>query len=157
VILEKFFKDTPVLKEKVDKAPGYATFSTFNMNLLLLATQRGSGVIVNRKTNKIIYMKIVSIGGGIGAGIKDLGTLIIFNKQETMDQFINSGWQFNASADAALKSGEKGEELGKTGSVAIPTENGELTLMEIYVITEADVSAQATIAGTKFYKNEELN
>ncbi len=147
-ILTKMFKERPELRAKVDAAPGYATFS-------VLATQRGTGVVVNK--NKMTYMDIVSIGGGVGAGVKDLMTLIIFKDQKTIDQFVNSGWEFGASADAALKSGDKGTELSGTSSMAVPTD-GEVDLpMKIYVLTEAGVSAQATISGVKFSKDEELN
>jgi lipid-binding SYLF domain-containing protein len=55
-------------------------------------------------------MDVIAVGGSIGEGIKDLRLLIVFNEDKTIEQFINSGWQFGASADASLKSGEKGSE-----------------------------------------------
>lgn len=36
----------------------------------------------------------------------------VFGEDETLEQFVTSGWQFGAQADAALKSGEKSAELG---------------------------------------------
>ena len=57
------------------------------MILLLVATVRGTGVVIDNKKNKEIYMDVLSIGGGIGAGVKDLNFLIIFNKHETLEQF----------------------------------------------------------------------
>ena len=171
-ILKKMFEDQPNLEQQVKEAPGYATFSVINMNLLLVATARGTGVVIDNEKNKEIYMDVMSIGGGIGAGVKDLNVLIIFNKHETLEQFTTSGWQFGAKADAALKSGDKGAEVGESLSVTTPTEDGELNTsmsgglstvtgakppMEIFILTEAGISAQATVSGVKFSRDDELN
>jgi len=154
-ILKKMFQKRPELKAQVEAAPGYATFSVININVLLIATQRGTGIVVNN--NKMTYMDVISVGGGVGAGVKDLMTLIIFKDQKAIDQFINSGWEFGASADVAAKSGDKGAELSETASMAVPTEAELKGPMRIYVLTEAGVSAQATISGVKFSKDDELN
>ena len=90
-----------LVKEKVANAPGYATFSAVNINVLLLATARGTGLLVNNETDEETYMKVLSLGGGLGAGIKDLSILIVFNEHDALDKFVNSGWQAGASADAA--------------------------------------------------------
>ena len=171
-ILKKMFEGQPTLEQQVKEAPGYATFSVFNMNLLLVATAKGTGVVIDNEKNQEIYMDVLSVGGGIGAGVKDLNVLIIFNKHETLEQFTTSGWQFGATADAALKSGEKGAEVGESVSVTTPTEDGGLDSsisgglgavtgikppMEILILTEAGISAQATISGVKFSRDDDLN
>lgn len=164
----KFFAQYPNLKEKVENAPGYATFSTVNVNLLLLATARGTGLVVDNVKKKETYMNALSVGGGIGAGIKDLSVLIIFNSYETLEQFITSGWQFGVQADAALKSGEKGAAVGESVTVSETGTNPSMSkgvsevtntdaAMDIYKITEAGISAQATIGGVKFSRDEKLN
>lgn len=171
-ILKKIFEKQPGLEQQIKEAPGYATFSVFNMNLLLVATARGTGIVVDNIKHEEIYMDVLSIGGGIGAGVKDLNMLIIFNEHKTLEQFTNSGWQFEAKADAALKSGEKGAEIGEAVSVAAPTEDSGLNTsmsgglgavtgvkppMEVFVITEAGIAAQATVSGVKFSRDDELN
>ena len=100
--------------------------------------------------------------------------LIVFNDPAALRGFIDSGWQFGAQADASLKSGDKGMEVGESASVAADVTDGGIALdtglsggagdvakvetaMEIYRITEAGISIQATIAGTKFSKMDELN
>lgn len=169
-ILDKVYEDRPELEAKVSKAPGYATFSTVNVNLLLLSTERGSGMAVDN-TGKETFMKMMSVGGGIGAGIRDLRALFVFNDPGTFQEFLDSGWQFGGQADASLKSGEKGIEAGESVSVAkeegagidtgitggLAEATGSDTAIEVYRITEAGVSLQATIAGTKYWKDEELN
>lgn len=170
-ILAAVYEKQPGLREKVSKAAGYATFSTVNVNLLLLATARGDGMAVDNATGKETFMKVASVGGGLGAGIKDLRALFVFNERAALEQFIDSGWQFGAQADASLKSGDKGAELGESVSVAEGKDGGLDTGMtggvsattktksaiEVYQITEAGISLQATIAGTKYWKDDELN
>jgi hypothetical protein len=100
-----------------------------------------------------------------------LRALLIFNDQETLRRFIDSGWQFGAQADASAKSGDQGLAIGESASVA-PTEDGGLDTalssgtsevaqidggIEVYRITETGISLQATVAGTKFSKLDELN
>ena len=66
-----------------------------------------------------------------------------------MNYFIEKGWEFGGSADATAKSGEKGEAIG-----------GEAYFEDdiiIYQMTEAGVALQATISGTKYQKDSELN
>ena len=170
-ILKKIYKKQPALEARVVKAPGYATFSAVNVNLLLLATARGGGMAVDNKTGKETFMRVASVGGGIGLGIKDLRALFIFNDRGTLQQFLDSGWQFGAQADASLKSGDKGGEIGESVSVAEGKDGGidtgvsggvagvtqAKTAIEVYKITEAGISLQATIAGTKYWKDEDLN
>lgn len=170
-ILTKVLKGKPELQKKIKSAPGYATFSALNVNLLVLASTRGTGVVVDRKSGDETFMQVTSLGTGIGAGIKDLRALLIFNDQETLRRFIDSGWQFGAQADASAKSGDQGLAIGESASVA-PTEDGGLDTalssgtsevaqikggIEVYRITETGISLQATVAGTKFSKLDELN
>jgi len=171
-IINTVAKDKPEIKKKIKDAAGYASFSAVNVNLLLLATARGVGIVKDNKTGKETFMKVTSLGGGIGAGVKDLQALLIFNEHETLKKFIESGWQFGAQADAALKSGDKGHAVGESASVAVDSEDGSVdtglssgagdvtqveTAIEIYRITKSGISMQATIAGTKFSKDDDLN
>lgn len=170
-ILKRIYAEEPELEAKVAKAPGYATFSAVNINVLVLATARGDGMVVDTRTGKETFMRVAAVGGGIGAGIKDLRALFIFNDRGTVQQFMDSGWQFGAQADASLKSGDKGAAYGESVSVAEGKDGGidtgvsagvakatqSKTAIEIYKITEAGISLQATIAGTKYWKDEELN
>lgn len=165
--LKMVYEKKPELEKRVAKAPGYATFSALNMNLLLLATARGTGVVIDNKTGKETFMSVIGIGGGLGAGVRDLRALFIFNERDALDEFVTSGWQFGAQADASLKSDGKGGELGESVSVSdgadVGTSGGVAKVtpgtlpIEVYKITKAGISLQATISGAKFSKDNELN
>ena len=93
----------PQLKEKLKTAAGYATFSQFNLNLLLLSTANGYGMVVNNQTGKDTFMRMASLGYGVGAGIRDMRVIFIFSSPSIMKQFVDQGWQFGGGADVSAK------------------------------------------------------
>lgn len=147
--LAKLYKVHPLAKGDIQKAVGYAVFSNIGINLILFSAAGGSGVAHNNRTGKDIYMKMVSGGVGFGLGVKDFRGIFVFSTAKTFQQFIESGWAADAQADAAAKSGEKG------GAAA-----GAITVapgVDLYQLTETGLALQATIQGTKYYKDDELN
>lgn len=62
----------PALKERVKQAAGYATFRQTDVNLFLLASGNGYGVLVDNRSGKETFLRMASIGGGVGMGVKDL-------------------------------------------------------------------------------------
>ena len=88
-ILAKLYAAQPSTKEKIKNAAGYATFNNKNLNLFLLSSGRGYGIITE-KGGKETFMSMGSLGGGVGAGIKDLSVVFIFKNADTMKQFIES-------------------------------------------------------------------
>jgi lipid-binding SYLF domain-containing protein len=151
-ILAKLYNEYPGTKDKIKRAAGYATFNNMNMNLFLLSTGHGYGMVVDNKTGKETFMAMGSLGGGVGIGAKDLRAVFIFTDASVMKQFVESGWQFGGEADATAKAGEKGGAKSKEGGV-----DTGANIFEIYQMTETGVALQATIAGTKYWKDKKLN
>lgn len=147
--LARLYKVHPAARADIQKAAGYAVFSNVGINLIFLSAAGGSGVAHDNRSGKDIYMKMVSGGLGIGLGVKDFRGVFVFSNQKVFNQFIGSGWEASAQADAAAKSGEKG------GAAA-----GAITVapgVDLYQLTENGLALQATIQGTKYYKNDDLN
>jgi len=147
--LAELYRVHPPAKAKVQKSNGYAVFSNVGVNLILLSAAGGWGVAHDNKTGQDIYMKMVSGGIGLGLGVKDFRGVFVFSTQEAFTKFTESGWEANVQADAAAKSGQKG------GAAA-----GAITVapgMELYQLTEHGLALQATIQGTKYYRDAELN
>lgn len=128
--------------------PGYAVFSNVNINVVLASFGGGHGVVKNNKTGKHTFMKMGEVGIGLGLGVKDFRAVFVFHNADTMNRFVEHGWAFGAQADAAAKASEKGAAVG-----------GELTVdnITIYQLTEAGLALQATIKGTKYWKDTSLN
>jgi len=145
--LADLYKVNPEAKDKIEKAPGYAVFSNANINLMFASFGGGYGV-VQPKGVEPVYMRMGEVGLGFGLGVKDFRSIFIFHDKKTMNKFINSGWEFGAQADAAAKTSDKGAAIGAEFVIDGIT---------IYQLTEAGLALQATVKGTKFWKNDKLN
>jgi lipid-binding SYLF domain-containing protein len=150
-ILAKVYAAHPGTKDKIQKAAGYGTFNNKNLNLFLLSSGHGYGMIVD-KSGKETFMAMGSLGGGVGLGAKDISVVFIFKNADVMKKFIDSGWQFGGEADATAKAGDKGAAASKEGAA-----DTGANVFEIYQITDTGVALQATVAGTKYWKDKELN
>jgi len=150
-ILAKLYAAHPDAKQKIENAVGYGTFNNKNLNLFLLSSGHGYGMVKD-KSGKETFMAMGSLGGGIGLGAKDLSVVFIFKNADVMKKFIESGWQFGGEADAAAKAGEKGAAASKEAAA-----DTGANVFEIYQMTDTGVALQATVAGTKYWKDKDLN
>jgi lipid-binding SYLF domain-containing protein len=148
-VLADAYKEKPELKSRIKKAAGYGVFSNLGINVLLLSTAHGSGVVVDNATGKETFMKMGSVGAGVGLGVKDFRAVFIFYDKKVLKDFVEKGLELGGQADAAAKSDEKG---GST-ELAVSVQTG----MEIYQFTESGLALQATIQGTKYWKDKDLN
>lgn len=147
--LQMLYRYAPEARSQLKNAYGYATFSNVGINIFLVSTENGSGLAHDNKTGKDIYMKMFSGGVGVGLGVKDFRIVFIFDNKRVFDDFVNSGWEANAQADAAAKAKDKGD----AASVAITVAPG----VHLYKLTKNGLALQATIQGTKYWKDDELN
>jgi len=147
--LAKLYELEPYAKTRIGKAVGYAVFSDIGVNLIFLSAASGYGVVEDKRTGKRTYMKMVSGGLGIGLGVKDFRGIFVFTSRDALEQFVDSGWDASAQADAAAKAGEKGAAWAGAVDVAPG--------VKLYQITENGLALQATIQGTKYWKDDELN
>jgi lipid-binding SYLF domain-containing protein len=139
----------PDSREAIQKSAGYAVFSNMGVNVLLLSTAHGGGLVVNSSTRQETFMKMVSAGAGLGVGVKNFRVIFAFETEQALSKFIESGWEGSAQADAAAKA-------GKTGGAY----SGATTFAPgvwVYQITKSGLAAQATLQGTKYYRDDELN
>lgn len=147
--LAELYKQKPELKAKVEKAPGYAVFSNVGVQVIFFGGAGGHGIAVENKTKKETFMNMAQVSAGIGVGVKDFRGVFVFADETTLNKFIYSGWEFGAEAGAAAKSDSKGGAAGETASA----KSG----IEVYELTKAGVIAAATVAGTKYWLNKDLN
>ena len=147
--LARLYDEQPVAKEQIKGAAGYGVFSNINTNIFLLSTGSGYGVVTDNGSGKPTYMKMMTLGGGLGLGLKDFRAVIIFRKREDMERFVEKGWEFGGQADAAFKSGDKGAAFSAAQTVDFD--------IITYQLTENGAALQATLQGTKYWKHKDLN
>ena len=142
--LQQLFSERPKSKDLYDKAYGYAVFD--NLKLAWgFSGGGGNGVAVNKKTGKPTYMKMGTVGVGIGLGVNKYQVVFLFQDEQTFNNFVEKGWQADAGATAAA------------GKHAVEAKTDFVNGMALYQLTEKGLMANADIAGTKYWKNKKLN
>ena len=146
--LEKFYKANPDLKADVANAPGYGVFTTYGLSFIL-GGAGGHGIVRDNKTGTETFMDTAQASAGLQAGAAQTDTLIVFKSQEAVQRFVDKGW--TAGVGGGAQAGAKGESVGPGG--------GEQGIAEakLYTLTPNGLQAGLAGAGSKFWKDKELN
>ncbi len=142
--LQRLFEKDAKAKRLFDRAVGYAVFDNTKVSLGLTGGG-GAGVAINKTSGKRTYMKMGTAGLNLGLGVQVYQIVFLFEDGETLTNFIDKGWEADASANAVA---------GTAGA------NAEVTFrkgMAIYQLTQAGLMLQADISGTKYWKYKNLN
>lgn len=152
-VLERLYDEEPDTKAMIANATGYAVFSNRGFNILLVSTANGRGIAHDNESGEDIYMSMFSAGGGLGVGIKKFSAVFVFHSRDAFDQFVEEGWNFSGQADAAATTdAEEGKGAGAADAAGTMNES-----VSIYQMTEKGLALQATLQGTKYWKNDDLN
>ncbi|WP_075609814.1 lipid-binding SYLF domain-containing protein [Alteromonas pelagimontana] len=146
--LTKLYKEKPDTRAQLRDAAGYAVFSNANINLIFVSAGTGYGVVNNNLTGVKTYMNMAEGGIGLGIGAKDYRIVMVFHSQDALTYFIENGWTAGGNADATAKAGNKGASIDGEGYL------GNIT---VYTMTESGLALQATVKGTKFWVDDQLN
>ena len=147
--LAELYELRPEARNEIDQGVGYGVFSNIGIKLILLSAGSGWGIVRDGQTGQDVYMKMVSGGVGIGLGVKDFRGVLVFTSEQALGSFIEGVWNASAQADAAAKSGGKGDAWAGAIDVAPG--------IKLYQLTQHGLALQATITGTKFWKDDELS
>ena len=144
--LNDFYKADPKTKAEVEKAPGYAVFTTYGLSFLV-GGAGGKGIAHDKATKKNTFMELGTASAGLQIGASETRYLFIFNDTKQLQQFIDSGW------DASMSGGGS----AGTGSKSAGTGEGVFTGGKMYTLTKTGLQVGAAAAGTKVWKDKELN
>ena len=147
--LASLYEIAPGTRRVIERAAGYAVFSTFGIKLLFAGGQQGKGVVVNNRTHRQTFMKMVGVQAGLGFGVARTRLIFIFETVNSMQSFINQGWEFGASGSLSAAADSQGGMF--TGSVSVSPG------VFVYQITDTGLAAQITATGTRFFKDDALN
>ena len=94
-------------------------------------------------------MRMVELQPGYGFGVQRFRLVFVFETQQSLDQFMNSGWEFGANAMASAKTStqQMGNQLGVTVSPGV--------LM--YQLSDQGAIVGVSITGAKYYPDQNLN
>lgn len=147
--LADLYAEKPYAKELIQQSAGYAVFSSFNTQLLVVGTGNGYGVAVDNSNGDNIYMKMAEGGVGLGVALKDFREVIVFNNRAVFNQFITEGWSYGAQGDAAAKYKEDG---GAT-SAEVPLDSEVV----VFQMTKDGIALRANIGASKVWIDDDLN
>ena len=105
--LATLYETAPGTRRAVEGAAGYAVFSTFGVKLFFAGGTTGKGMVVNKRTSRQTFMKMLQVQGGLGFGVNQNRLIFVFTNEQALRNFINQGWEFggqvNLSAMAAVR------------------------------------------------------
>jgi lipid-binding SYLF domain-containing protein len=147
--LSTLYEYQPAARYAIEHAAGYAVFSTFGIKLLFAGGQQGKGVVVNNRTHRQTFMRMVGVQAGLGFGVAKTRLIFVFETASSLQNFITQGWAFGASGSLAASADQQGGMF--TGSASV------MPGVFVYQITDTGLAAQITATGTKFFKDDALN
>jgi lipid-binding SYLF domain-containing protein len=146
--LEDFYKADPSIKATVANAPGYAVFTTYGLSFGL-GGAGGKGLAHDTQTKKDTFMSIAQASAGLQIGASDTRYLFVFNDAKALATFIEKGWDASAGASAGAGAGSQAATAGAGV--------GEFTGGKSYTLTKTGLQVGAAVAGTKAWKDKDLN
>ena len=149
--INEMYKAYPGSKAKLANSYGYAAFANTGVNLFVLASGNGGGMAHNNRTGAEVYVKMISVGAGVGIGFKKYYAVFLFDDQAAYENFLEVGWSADGQADVTADTGKEGE--GGSVAAGMNVSRG----VTLYQIADKGLALQATVQGTKYVVAEELN
>jgi lipid-binding SYLF domain-containing protein len=147
--LATLYEIAPGTRRVIERSPGYAIFSTFGVKLFFAGGTTGKGMVVNLRTNRQTFMKMIQVQGGLGFGLNQNRLIFVFTNESALRNFINQGWEFGGQANLSAMAGGQGAQF--SGAAAVSPG------VYLYQLTQTGLSATLTVGGTKFFKDADLN
>lgn len=146
--LAELYRQDPKARVAIRGAAGYAVFESAGAHVLFVGGSGGRGLVRDNLTGKETFMRMGAVRAGLGVGFEDLRTVLVFKKRQTLRDFLDKGWSFGGDAAAVAEIDGKGG-----GGREVETNEGIL----IYQLTKTGAMARGSVAGTRYWKDEELN
>jgi lipid-binding SYLF domain-containing protein len=86
---------------------------------------------------------------GVGIGVKKFQGVFVFETADKLKAFVEQGWEFGGQTTAAATIGDQGTALQGASSVSPG--------VWMYQLTDKGLAAEATVKGTKYWKDTDLN
>ena len=156
--LSKLYSLHPEARADIQHSDGYAVFASNSSKILLFGFGSGYGVVKDIRSGKDTYMKMAQGGAGVGMGIKQQRTMVVFHDKAALNNFITRGYVVGADANAAAKYDDKGIAPVGASANGVAKETASLpSKVNVYEMTEKGLAAQAMINGYKYWPDDELN
>ncbi|WP_295441059.1 hypothetical protein [uncultured Thiodictyon sp.] len=132
--LAALYKQDPKARVAIRGAAGYAVFESGGSHVLFVGGSEGRGILRDNLTGKETFMRMGGVRAGLKDRFEDLRTVLVFKKRESLQRFLDQGWTFGSDREVEAKEG-----------------------IAIYQLTLSGDMAPGSVAGTKYWKDKELN
>lgn len=147
--LEKLYEKYPHARRVINNCYAYATLSNSGVKVLFIGSSHGRGIAYNNYTGEKVYLHMKELSAGLGFGAKEYNLIFLINTRDAWENFIAGKTRFGAEAEASADDGVNG------GSI----EGAEYVAPGVWVfqMTTKGLALEATLKGTKIYKDKKLN
>jgi len=147
--LAYLYEIQPGARYAVEHAAGYGVFSIFGIKIFFAGGSTGSGEVINNRTRRETFMKMVKVQAGLGFGASKDRLIFVFETHKALRAFVNQGWEFGGQANVSAMVADQGGTFA--GAVSISPG------VYLYQLTETGLAASVTLSGTKFFKDTDLH
>lgn len=126
--LNQLYKLKPLARIEIEQAAGYGVFEINGLNAVLAETH-GRGMVLEKKSGRIAYMRLARTDLGPGVSVSPYWQVLVFGDPRRLGQFMATGSLADASRDPSIK---------------------------VYKLNEKGVSAQ-TDWGARYFRDTDLN
>jgi lipid-binding SYLF domain-containing protein len=148
--LSRLYAAQPSAKLAIANAAGYGVFNDFGMKILFAGGGTGKGLVVNNRTKKETFMKMIEVQAGLGLGVNKYRLVWVFERASDLDQFINQGWELGAQATVTAQLNGQGAQ-GFAGAMSVTPG------VWLYQLNDEGLAVDFTAGGTKYFRDNELN
>ena len=147
--LASLYEIAPGTRRTIERSGGYAVFSTFGVKLFFAGGTTGKGMVVNHRTGRQTFMKMLQVQGGLGFGVNQNRLIFVFSNEKALQNFVTQGWEFGGQVNLSAMAGGQGGTF--SGAAAVSPG------VYLYQLTQTGLAATLTVGGTKFFKDGDLN
>jgi lipid-binding SYLF domain-containing protein len=147
--LASLYEVAPGTRRTIERSAGYAVFSTFGVKLFFAGGTTGKGMVVNHRTGRQTFMKMLQVQGGLGFGVNQNRLIFVFSNEQALRNFVSQGWEFGGQVNLSAMAGGQGGMF--SGAAAVSPG------VYLYQLTQTGLAATLTVGGTKFFKDGDLN
>jgi hypothetical protein len=146
--LGRLLDEQPAARDLYAMSAGYAVFDTRRLVVLGLAAGAGRGVAVSKAGGLPVYMNMGTAGVGFSFGLGGFETQVVmfFETEWDLREFTRNGYDATAQAGAMF-------DHEKAEAVVAGFTNGRA----IFFLTNRGWKVSATAAGTKYWRDADLN
>ena len=147
--LQKLYAKYPHARRVIGNCYAYATLSNSGVKILFVGSSHGRGLAYNNQTGETVYLRMNELSAGLGLGAKEYNLVFLLNTRDAWENFIVGKTRFGAGAQASADDGYSGGTI----------EGAEYVAPGVWVfqMTTKGLALEATLKGTKIYKDKKLN